>query len=360
MDELKHWFDRAFYTELAALLNAELPTLDRKAFIRDCCHNLNDRSLKERLLHTTQTVHNFLPGDLKHDLRILKPLAPKISNTFCGMFLPEYVELYGLHDFKTSMSALKYFTRYSSSEFAIRVFLRQDTKKTMNVMSNWATDENHHVRRLASEGCRPRLPWSFQLPEFIDNPEPLFPILNALKCDASLYVRKSVANNLNDISKDNPERMLALVEKWDPANTHTAWIIKHAARTLIKQGNVRSLSLFGFTKNPKIAVSTLHLSAKSLSLENDLTVSFSISSRAKKTQRLAVDYAVHYMKKNGKTSPKVFKLKELDLTPGQTIDISKKHAFKNFSTRTHYAGIHNIEILINGTPHGNATFKLKI
>ena len=161
------------------------------------------------------------------------------------MFCPDFVGLYGLDHSEESLEALKYLTVYSSSEFAVREFLIRDRKRTLAAMKRWSTDQNHHVRRLSSEGSRPRLPWSFKLTEFIADPSLTKPILVNLRADESLYVRKSVANHLNDISKDHPEWMLDLVSSWDRADEPTKWIIKRAARTLVKAGHPRVVSVFG-------------------------------------------------------------------------------------------------------------------
>ena len=307
----------------------------------------------------TELTAQHLPSDYASALEILYPIAPLYDGTFKGMYFPDFVGLYGRDDIERSLEALNYFTRYSSSEFAIREFFLIDFQRTLDAMTEWAGDDNHHVRRLASEGSRPRLPWSFQLRPFMDDPAPLRPILETLKADPELYVRKSVANHLNDITKDNPETMLDWVNAWDREVPETAWIVKHASRSLLKQGHPRAFALFGFEATPDISVSALELNATALTLGDRLEFTFSLTSNKNTPQKLAVDYIVHYVKKNGKTAPKVFKLKEVLVPPEAHQKISKSQTFENFSTRTHYSGEHRIEVVVNGIPMASTTFELK-
>jgi 3-methyladenine DNA glycosylase AlkC len=215
-------------------------------------------------------------------------------------------------------------------------------------MHAWSKDKNHHVRRLSSEGSRPRLPWSFKLDEVIKNPKSTQSILENLKADNELYVRKSVANHLNDVSKENTDYMLELVNSWDKKNPHTAWIIKHASRSLIKKGHPGSLSVFDFEKNVKIRVENLLLAKTKIKLGETLQFSFDAVSEKSSSQKLVIDYVIHYRKKLGDLSPKVFKLKEVDLKPKEKITISKSQVFKDFSTRKHFAGKHLLQIQVNG------------
>jgi 3-methyladenine DNA glycosylase AlkC len=359
MEELKNWFDEPFYRELAEHLHAQHTPFNRKSFIDEALQRLDPLSLKERMRLTTELTAKQLPSDFGQALEILKPIAPHYDGTFKSMYFPDFVGLYGRDHFELSLDALNYFTRYSSSEFAIREFFKIDFERTLDAMIKWARDDNHHVRRLASEGSRPRLPWSFQLRTLMDDPAPIKPILESLKADPELYVRKSVANHLNDISKDNPETMLDWVNAWDRDVIETAWIVKHASRSLLKQGHPRAFALFGFEADPKVETSDVALSKPHLNLGEKLSFSFNLTSDKKTPQKLAVDYIVHYVKKNGKTSSKVFKLKEFTLKPGQTEHISKSQTFENFSTRVHYSGQHKIEILVNGAVSASATFDLK-
>ena len=227
-------------------------------------------------------------------------------------------------------------------------------------MKKWAEDKNHHVRRLASEGCRPRLPWSFNLDEVVKNPNHTLPILEMLKTDKELYVKKSVGNNLNDFSRLHTDWMLKVVNSWDRKNEHTAWIVKHASRTLIKKGDARSLSVFDYEKSPKVKISKFQISNLKIKLGDKFSFSFDIISEKNKSQKLVIDYAIHYQKKSGEMSPKIFKLKDLDLKAKQTVSVSKSHNFQNLSTRKHYPGKHAVEIMVNGKSYGKREFVLGV
>ena len=358
MEPLKNWFGRDFYRELAADLAAVYPKLDRRRFVRDATSNLEELELKQRLRRTTEVCRTHLPDDYREAIALLRQVAPKIEESFTGMFMSDYVGLYGLDDFEFSMEALREFTRRFSAEFAIREFLAKDFDQTLAVMIGWAREEDEHVRRLASEGSRPRLPWATRVAGLMVPPGPTLPILEALKADPSEYVRRSAANHLNDFSKDYPEEMLDLVSGWDLEDERTRWIVKHAARSLIKKGHPRSFALFGFEAKPKIEAGPLELTPKKLRIGDSLTFSCSLQSAKTKTQKLAIDYAVHYVRKNGKTSPKVFKLKESWLESGEQIQIKKKQSFQNFSTRKHFPGLHKLELIVNGKPMAETEFEL--
>lgn len=359
-DALKEMFNKKFYEQLAQEFNKVDKIFHPEKFVKDVTKNIEQYSLNERMRNTSIVLKNYLPYDYKKSLELLFKVIPNIKRDYTSLIFPDFVGLYGHNDFNISMEALKHFTQFGSSEFAIREFLKRDFNKTIKVMNVWAEDKNHHVRRLASEGCRPRLPWSFKLDEVIKNPKTTLSILEKLNADEELYVRKSVANHLNDISKDNTDWMLQILNGWDKSNQNTYWIIKHASRTLIKKGNIQSLSLFDFEKNAKVNVANFKLNNSKLNLGEVLQFDFDVISEKSKAQKLVIDFAVHYVKKSGERSAKVFKLKEIDLKPKQTISISKKHRFQDFSTRKHYSGKHIIEILINGVSVHKKQFELDV
>jgi len=360
MVDMKSWFNEAFFQVLADQLHQQHKGFDRKSFLAEACDDLGTLALKARMHRAAVLTGQYLPESFIEALDILYPLAREYDGTFQGMFFPEFVGIYGKGDIESSLDALKYFTHYSSSEFAVREFLMIDLERTLETMTDWAKDDNHHVRRLASEGSRPRLPWSFQIRPLTQDPTPVKTILDTLKADPELYVRKSVANHLNDISKDHPDTMLDWVGCWDGEVAETGWIIKHASRSLLKQGHPRAFALFGFEADPDVDVPDLTLSQKSIALGDKLSFSFSVTSRKIRPQKLCIDYIVHYVKKSGKTAPKVFKLTEAVMPSGDVRKISKSQTFENFSTRTHYAGEHKIEIMINGLSVASASFELKI
>ncbi len=357
-DALKDMFNPIFYKRLAMEVNKADKNFHPDRFVKDVIKGIEVLSLNQRMRNTTVMLKKHLPNDYKKSVGILSKVVPEFKSHYTSFLFPDFIGQYGHDDFKLSMEALEHFTKFGSSEFAIREFLKRDLKKTLAVMNKWADDKNHHVRRLASEGCRPRLPWSFNLDEIAKDPKQTLPILEKLKADKELYVKKSVANHLNDFSRINPDWMLKLVSSWDRNNADTAWIVRHASRTLIKKGDVRSLAVFNYEKSPQLKISKFQMSDLKVKQGGELSFSFDIVSEKTKSQKLVIDYAVHYQKKSGGMSPKVFKLKELELKDGQTFSIKKLHGFKELSTRKHYAGKHAVEILINGKSYGMKEFVL--
>ncbi len=357
-DALKDMFNKGFYRQLGTELHKVDKNFHADKFAKEVSSNIDHLSLNQRLRNTSVVLKKHLPADYKKSIDVLSGAIPNLNTGYTTLVFPDFVGLYGHEDFNTSMEALKYFTQFGSSEFAIREYLKRDFDKTIKVMQKWAGDKNPHVRRLASEGSRPRLPWSFKLDAVIKNPDLTLPILEKLKTDDELYVKKSVANHLNDISKDNTDWMLEVLTGWNKANAHTLWIIKHASRTLIKKGNKQSLTLFDFEQNVKAEATNLKLDKSKLRLGDSLKFEFDLHSQKPKTQKLVVDYAIHYCKKNGILSPKVFKLKELHLQGNSTVHIVKSHRFQDFTTRKHYPGKHAVEILINGKIATRKEFEL--
>ncbi|MCK5676835.1 MAG: DNA alkylation repair protein, partial [Verrucomicrobia bacterium] len=251
-------------------------------------------------------------------------------------------------------------TALFSAEFAIRPFITKHFGLTFQCLEKWCDDPDAHVRRLASEGSRPRLPWGRQLPQFIADPSPVFQLLEKLKDDPSEYVRRSVANNLNDISKDHPDAVIACCRQWKKnAGTERQWIIRHATRTLVKAGHPDVFGLLGFTENPQIDFQSLDVSPKEIPLGGTIEFKAVLRSESKNMQRVVVDYAIHHMKANGQTRPKVFKFQALEIAPGETVALSKRHAIKPIATRKYHPGKHAIEILINGKTFGRAGFTLR-
>jgi 3-methyladenine DNA glycosylase AlkC len=358
MEPLKELFNRAFYEQFATAFARVYPQFNRDQFVKDVTQNFESLSLNERMRNTSVVLQKHLPADYEKALEIMYAAIPTLRGGYTTLVFPDFVSQFGLKHHQLSLDALKYFTTFGSSEFAIRVFLKNDFEQTLATMIEWAGDANHHVRRLASEGSRPRLPWSFKLPQVIENPKVTQPILEQLNADSELYVRKSVANHLNDFSKDNPDYMLELVGSWDRSHPHTAWIVKHGTRTLIKKGNAGSMAVFGFEKEVKLRVENFRLVSADLTLGEVLDFSFDLVSEKQTSQKLVVDYIIHYRKSAGDLSPKVFKLKELHLEPNQRITLSKKQRIQDFTTRKHYAGEHLLEIQVNGTVMAKLSFQL--
>ena len=352
---LKHGYNREFMAELARAVHSVYPSFDRQSFIdRVFDQHWQNLELKGRMQHIRHCLKVDL--DLPYDqaLVILMAIAPRFGG-FESMLLPDYVEAYGIEDWSSSMKGLEWFTRYSSSEFAVRPFIIKDSERMMEQMLEWSKNEDKHVRRLATEGCRPRLPWAQALPEFKRDPSAIFPIIEQLKTDQSEYVRRSVANNLNDIAKDHPQRVLEWAEDNIGKRENTDWIIKHGCRTLLKQANPRALQLFGFSDPSHVAVSELETECTSVEIGQSLTLSFKLISHAKAIGLVRVEYGIEFVKANGKTSMKWFQVSETRITEKQKT-YRRQHSFRQMSTRTHYAGTHQLRVRINGEEKASLDF----
>jgi 3-methyladenine DNA glycosylase AlkC len=276
------------------------------------------------------------------------------------MVFADFVEAYGLDDWDLSIPALEQFTHLASAEFAIRPFIVRYPERSMAQMLEWSRSDDVDLRRLASEGCRPRLPWGIALTALKADPLPILPVLEQLKEDESETVRRSVANNLNDISKDNPQVVIDLLQRWQLVETkNMRRLIRHALRTLIKQGHPASLELLGYPTDPAIAVHNLALEPATVPFEGTVTFSFDIESHADKAQNLMIDFVLYLMRANGKQTPKVFKLTTKTIQPGETLHIAKSYSFEPITTRRYYGGAHAIEPQINGKTFGRAAFTLE-
>ena len=357
MEPLKEMFNHTFYQKLANTFAVVHKPFQAERFVKEVTFELENLSLNQRMRNTSIILHQHLPENYSKAINIMKEVVPQLNSGYTTLVFPDFVSLYGLSHFRESLDALKYFTSFGSSEFAVRTFLRHDLDKTLNVMYKWSTNENHHVRRLASEGSRPRLPWSFKLDEIIKNPRLTAPILENLKSDDELYVRKSVANHLNDLSKDSPDYVLRLVKTWDKIHPHTAWIVKRGIRSLLKQGDKKSMALFNLTKDVKISVKRFKLSQPVVRLNDSLQFQFDLVSEKSSSQTLMIDYRIHYCKKSGAQLPKIFKLKEITLKQNDVVSITKKQRFQDFTTRKLFSGLHVLEIVVNGTVVKRKTFE---
>ncbi|MEO0376701.1 MAG: DNA alkylation repair protein [Cyanobacteria bacterium P01_A01_bin.17] len=287
----------------------------------------------------------FLPQEYSDAVQILINASSKFRG-FEYMFFPGFVEIYGLDAYEISISALEHFTQYSSSEFAVRPFIKKYGDKMMRQMELWAQSEDHHVRRLASEGCRPRLPWAMALPQFKRDPGPILPILERLKNDDSEYVRRSVANNINDISKDNPKIVLEIAKSWLGDHPETNWVVKHGCRTLLKQGEPEVMSLFGYAEPDHIEVRDFS-AQKLVKMGDEVDFSLTLRTKQKELGKLRIEYAIDFMKKNGRLSRKLFKVSESESNKREK-RISRSHSFRKISTRKYYPGTHGLSVIVNG------------
>jgi 3-methyladenine DNA glycosylase AlkC len=356
---LKEIFNRDRLRHIADEMTALTASFDGSLFLEQTQDGLDALSLMQRLRRVAEALHAALRLDYPEALDVLRSLAPRLNSGFVTLALPEFVAKFGQDEFERSMEALAFFTRFGSSEFAVRHFLQRDFARTLAVMEQWSQDGDEHVRRLASEGSRPRLPWSFRLAPLVADPKRTAAILDRLKDDPSLYVRKSVANHLNDITKDHPAYVLDSLEGWPLDQPGTAWVARHALRTLIKKGDKRALAITGAGKPAEVSVQAFKVTPAAIDLGGTVTISATLESTSATAQKLVVDYTIHYVKQTSAISAKVFKLKTLVLEPGQSVDLMHRRSIRDFTTRRHYAGRHAIDLTINGDIRANGFFDLR-
>lgn len=343
-------FDRSGFTATLTPIPPELGVIDRAKWVKD-------------------QLYHFLPKDYPTAVHImLDSFGSELESAdelgfSVFYYLPhgDYVATYGLapEHFELSMKALYEITKRFTSEWPIRSFLEKHQERTLQTLAKWVKDKNAHVRRLVSEGTRPRLPWAGRLKAFQKDPTPVLELIAQLKTDPELYVRRSVANNLNDIAKDHPDLVVKTLKEWNKIdNEDTKWLIRHALRSLIKAGHVGALELLGFPKNVKVKVHDFKLSAEQVKMGDQIEFQFKVTSEENEACKLMIDYTVFFMKANGQLAPKVFKLSQKEIAPGETIELSKKQSFKPISTRKYYPGRHEIGLQINGSDFGKKAFEL--
>ena len=313
----------------------------------------DDLELKARMRKITETLGIYLGLRYDKALEILFAIDEDCVG-FPYLFFPDFVEVFGQaeEDWDLSMKALERFTTKSSAEFAVRPFLLRDPLRMMHQMETWSLHPNEHVRRLSSEGCRPRLPWAQALPMFKQDPSPIFSVLEKLKADPSLYVRKSVANNLNDIAKDHPQRVIETARRWKGVNKDTDWIVRHGCRSLIRIADPEIMALFGYAvseeDSPLTTNAHLHVEPSVIQLGGSCTLDYELRLREGDPVRVRIEYGIDFVKANGRTSRKLFLLSDKTVPGGTHLKGSRTHRWSDLTTRRHYAGEHKIALLVNG------------
>lgn len=315
-----------------------------------------EKELKQRIRHISNAMNAFLPYPYRKQLGIILEAAPAFRGLGALVF-PDFIEVNGLNDIEASLDALEILTQYSTSEFAIRPLVSKDQNLVLKRVKQWAKHSNEHVRRLATEGIRPRLPWATPLPDFKKDPSKVLEILDILKNDSSEYVRRSVANNLNDITKDHPALVLKTAKQWIGKSEATDKLLKHACRTLLKQGNTEALGIFGFSSKVNASIGKFEIRNSKLRIGETLLFDFTLKNEGKKSQQLRLEYVVYFMKNNGKHSKKVFQLSSKHFEPGETT-FKRTHRFKDFTTRKHYPGEHILAISVNGVEKAKKKIQL--
>jgi 3-methyladenine DNA glycosylase AlkC len=365
-EPLKAVYDAEFLQHFGNLISSVYSNFQTEAFIRDVMDETwEDSELKQRMRKISTTLGQHLPARYEEAIDILFQVRDRCVG-FPYLFFPDFVEVYGQAEehWDLSMKALEAFTSGSSSEFAVRPFILRDPERMMAQMLAWADSPSEHVRRLASEGCRPRLPWGVSLPLFKRDPAPILPILERLKEDPSLYVRKSVANNLNDIAKDNPDVVLETARRWRGGHPYTDWIIRHGLRTLIRKADPAALALFGYAEMDETATLISHASIRLDSSEVpiggncEMHYELHLTSPGSEPVKVRLEYAVDYVRAMGRTSRKLFFLTEKNLQGELKMQGQRTLHWADLSTRRHYPGLHRITLLVNGHEAAHTSIEL--
>lgn len=361
-EPLKHLIGPHTARDTADAVARALGPFDHAAFLADILPLIEGLELMQRGQCIADTLHRHLPADFEQAAPILHACLPAADRTglsgWALLSFNQYVAAHGRGHLETALGLLKALTPHFTAEFGIRPFIAEEQDAALAIIADWITDPNHHVRRLASEGTRPRLPWAMRLPALVKDPTPILPILEALIDDPEDYVRRSVANSLNDIAKDHPDLVADFVERHaQGASKNRLWLLKHASRTLIKKGHGKALANFGFAPLDDVSV-TLTLETQQIDFPGELAFEVLLSNTGKDMRTVLVDYAIHHQKKDGSLSPKVFKGKSLALKPGESVTIVKRHAFRPITTRVYHPGRHRLEIMVNGVVQAGEDFNL--
>lgn len=367
MEPLKNILNESAVRWLADSLGSASASFDKERFAAACLDGLESLELKQRAAHIAGAMGRFLPHPFPAAARIVSAsLGPEIAPTGeTGVavlrYLPldNFIERFGLDHPEDAFALQEEVTKRCSCEFSIRAFILRHPEKTYRQLLKWTASGNAHLRRLASEGSRPRLPWAQRLPAFQADPAPVIAILERLKNDPVRYVQRSVANSINDISKDNPDVATELCARWmRDADAGRTWIVRHALRDLVKKGHPAALGILGSDKPPQVRLENISLSPPRLAIGERFRFSLDLVSTANDRQDLIADFAIHYVKARGGTSPKVFKLSRLSLEPGQRVTLRSSVSFADMTTRRHYPGPHRLALQINGTTFDMADFEL--
>ncbi|MGW7197568.1 DNA alkylation repair protein [Streptomyces chryseus] len=365
---LKRYFNGEAAHLIGGRIRAVHPEFDVEGYAAEVEERIPGKELKDRVLVLAEGLRTRLPADYADAVPILLSILGDELAEGEGMFnhswflmpVARFVEEYGLDHPELSLDAIEEITKRHTGEYAIRPYVEQHYALTMERVAAWSRSPSHNVRRLASEGIRSRLPWARTLTMFVKDPQPVLEILEPLRSDSSEYVRKSVANNLNDISKDAPDLALATVLRWreESPTPETGWIVKHGLRTLVKKGDQQALAILGATGGEHVKVPRLEITPRSVTIGDTLVISFDIENTDARSHSIAIDYVVHHVRKNGRSIPKVFKLTTLELGPGERRSLEKTHTIKEVQTRRYYSGAHTVDIQVNGLVQATERFDL--
>jgi 3-methyladenine DNA glycosylase AlkC len=363
-EPLKNSFGRDVPVAIADMVSSADSGFDATRFISLALDGFDDLELTPRAHQISDALAETLPADRKQAITIItRSLGPEIEDAeLTGMdsfrYLPFvfFVAEHGLDHFEAAMTAQYELTKRFTAEFSIRAFIDRYPDQTLDRLRKWTSDGNVHVRRLVSEGTRPRLPWAPRLRRFQLDPAPVIQLLDLLKDDGEEYVRRSVANNLNDISKDHPNLAVATAARWWNDDLNTRRMVRHGLRTLIKAGDPGALAVLGFMADSPVTLHTLTVDPAQIEIGGAVRIVATLENPSADQAEVLIDLVVHFVKANGSTSAKVFKGAERSIAPGDTTPVAKKVSVAQHSTRTHYPGVHRVDVQINGTTHVGGEF----
>lgn len=373
-ESLKHLLPTESVAHLAGELRKVSPRFDHKAFLAAVAPGYNDLGLMARGQRIADRLHAHLPQAYPDALAALvdamgpavpldasgEPMAGEHRSAF--YYLPHslFIAAHGLDHLNASLDAQHALTQRFTAEYSIRPYLQQHQKATLKRLATWADDPSAHVRRLVSEGTRPRLPWASRLPDFVRDPSPVLPLLERLKDDPSSYVRRSVANHLNDIGKDHPALLVDIAQRWlkdaPPARER---LVRHALRSAVKRGEAGALATLGVGHAVKLDVGAVRIEPEKPMIGGSVRIVCELYNPTRHPQQVLADLRVFYAKASGGTGAKVFKLKTLNIPAGGTGAVGKMLSLVQMTTRVHHPGEHRVELLLNGraTPLGAFTLK---
>ena len=362
----KDYFDKALAQRLAEMITAVYPPFPAAAFVNQVAPQLDGLEMKQRTTVFVQGFRDHLPTGFANAWAVLEAALGAELADGDGMFndgwhlwpIAHFIEVFGLEEFEVGVRAMREITKRHTAEFAIRPFLIHHQDEMLAILHTWTADENPHVRRLVSEGTRPRLPWAGRLHAFIEDPSLTLALLEKLKDDPSEYVRRSVGNHLNDIAKDHPQLVIAMCRRWwQDGSPERRWIVQRALRTLVKAGDPDALAVLGYG-SAQVELTNFSLTPDVLQLGEKLTLAFALHNPTDTEQNVVIDFVIHFVKANGQTRGKVFKLKTAVLAPHDSLTIEKSHLIRPITTRTYYPGTHRVEIQVNGQRLGERSFEL--
>lgn len=373
-EPLKHLLNDSVPPRIAAMLKRAWRGFDTAAFLREVEPGYDRLELMQRGQRLAEALHIQLPANGERALAILvDSLDPPMGLDAKGepdagdrpysafLYLPHslYIAQHGLGHFEAALRAQHALTQRFTAEFCLRPYLLHHRETTLARLREWAQDNNAHVRRAASEGTRPRLPWAPRLPDFQKDPGLALPLLDALKDDPSSYVRRSVANHLGDIAKDHPDVATDTARHWlRGASAEREALVRHGLRFLVKQGHAGALDALGVGHAVALEVRAVSVTPARAHIGGKLRIEADLHNPSPRPQRVLADLQVHYVKASGGTSPKVFKLSTLDIAPGATVSVGKTLSLAQMTTRTHHPGRHGVALLLNGRAHPLGHFDL--